>query len=103
MINIQFSKDIGITANRLFGPHPHTAVYVCLWNIVVGQVQGELPTPELQRLMSVGKAFGHGFVDPFNAPAPEFIEVTDRDGMSIYLSIVKEKILTQGNAVQRRF
>ncbi|KAL5507471.1 CSF1 [Sanghuangporus vaninii] len=68
-----------ITANRLFGPQPHTTTYVCIWNISFGDVKGSLKTTEIQTLIAAGKSFVHGFIDPFNAPSSDYMIPADRD------------------------
>ncbi|THH07232.1 hypothetical protein EW145_g3529 [Phellinidium pouzarii] len=85
-------SGLEITANRLFGPQPHTSTYVCIWNIHVGKVKGFLTTIEGQVLASVGKAFIFCFNDPFNAPAPEFLGFVDRD--ATFLKVTVEAIDT---------
>ena len=35
-------SELDITANRLFGPHPKTATYVCIWEIHLGSVKASL-------------------------------------------------------------
>lgn len=69
-----------ITANRLFGPQPHTTTYVCIWEIQISSVKAILSSLKARILAAVGSSFGHGFIDPLNAPASEFAIPTDPDG-----------------------
>ncbi|KAL5523541.1 hypothetical protein ACEPAG_7714 [Sanghuangporus baumii] len=68
-----------ITANRLFGPQPHTTAYVCIWKISLGDVKGALNATEIQTLIAAGKSFVHGFIDPFNAPSSDYMIPAERD------------------------
>lgn len=74
---------LDITANRLFGPQPRTATYLCLWNISVGRLKGIVTTAEGRLLLLAVRSFLHGFSDPFNVPASTFAVVLDRDGESV--------------------
>ncbi|KAI5121559.1 hypothetical protein M0805_000740 [Coniferiporia weirii] len=83
-------SGLEITANRLFGPQPHATAYVCIWNIHVGNIKGFVTTMEGQVLSLVGKAFTHGFSDPFNAPDSEFMGIADHD--ATFLKVVVDRI-----------
>ncbi|EJD02702.1 uncharacterized protein FOMMEDRAFT_146573 [Fomitiporia mediterranea MF3/22] len=80
-------SGLHITANRLFGPQPHTTTYVCIWSISIGDVKGSLSTMEAQILLAAGKSFGHGFVDPFNAPAAEYVVPAERDATFLKVAV----------------
>ncbi|KAH8118988.1 hypothetical protein DFH11DRAFT_1696800 [Phellopilus nigrolimitatus] len=80
-------SGLEITANRLFGPQPHAAAYVCMWTIQVGKVKGFLTTAEGQILSLAGKSFAHGFNDPFNAPASNFAGEADRDATFLKVGV----------------
>lgn len=78
---------VDVVANRLFGPLPSTATYLCIWEIKVGDVSTTLSASDAMMLMAVGKTFGLHFVDHVNAPADEFIPPLDADSKrSIYPS-----------------
>ncbi|TFK44762.1 hypothetical protein BDQ12DRAFT_730786 [Crucibulum laeve] len=70
---------VDITANRLFGPQPRTATYVCVWEISVGHVKTILNALDGQLLTMAGDSFRLGFVDPANAPANEYQPSIDLD------------------------
>ncbi|KAG5648496.1 hypothetical protein DXG03_003107 [Asterophora parasitica] len=71
---------LDITANRLFGPQPRTATYVCIWEINLGRVKALLTASEGRLLAAVGDAFRLNFVDLPNAPATKFLPPVDPDG-----------------------
>ncbi|KDR75835.1 hypothetical protein GALMADRAFT_156774 [Galerina marginata CBS 339.88] len=89
-----------ITANRLFGPQPRTATYVCIWEIAVGNVKASMLPSEIMMLAAAGNSFRLNFVDLVNAPAPDFLPVDDPD-VSFYKITVKtiEMNCKAGNAV----
>ncbi|KAI0663325.1 hypothetical protein C8Q70DRAFT_1102776 [Cubamyces menziesii] len=70
---------LDIVANRLFGPRPAAATYVCIWEIHVGDVKTSVNAHEARLLSSVGSAFGLNFSDPLNAPAKEYAIPADPD------------------------
>ena len=72
--------ELDVVANRLFGPKPHAATYVCMWEIMVGDVQGVLSPRQVGRLAAVLRTFGFNFKDEANAPAQEFFPETYPDG-----------------------
>jgi hypothetical protein len=70
---------IDVVANRLFGPLPRTATYLCIWEINVGAVSGTLSASEAKMLGAVGNSFRLHFVDHVNAPADDFMPPLDPD------------------------
>ncbi|KZT11041.1 uncharacterized protein LAESUDRAFT_741340 [Laetiporus sulphureus 93-53] len=72
-------SGLDITANRLFGPKPHTSTYVCMWEVHMGNIKGVLSTYQTALLSAVGSSFGLNFSDPLNAPAKEFEVPVDPD------------------------
>lgn len=83
---------LDIVANRLFGPLPRTATYLCIWEIRTGAVTGSLSAVEARTLGAVGNAFRHHFVDHPNAPADEFMPTLDPD--STYIKAYAPRYLT---------
>ena len=75
-------KEVGIdiVAHRLFGPQPHTATYLCIWDIHIGRIMARLSALEARILAAAGQAFGLNFTDPLNAPATEHDIPADPDG-----------------------
>lgn len=63
---------VDILANRLFGPQPLAATYVCFWEIDVGSVKGVFSASHVRTLRSALDAFSMNYKDPMNAPAAEF-------------------------------
>lgn len=74
------SEGIDISANRLFGPQPRTATYICIWEIAIGYIKASLTANEAQLLAAAGNSFIMNFVDLLNAPAEEFLPDVDLDG-----------------------
>ena len=73
-------SGLHITANRLFGPQPHTTTYVCIWEIHLGDIKAALNAYETRILSTVGSSFGLNFSDPINAPAKDYAIPSDPDG-----------------------
>jgi len=73
-------SGLDIVANRLFGPQPRTAVYVCIWELSVGDVRVSVSANQAAILAAAGNAFSCNFVDVVNAPARDFAVVLDPDG-----------------------
>ena len=71
---------IDILADRLFGPQPLAATYVCFWELNFGAMKGLLSAPQGRTLQSAIDAFTMNFKDPINAPAAEFALPLDPDG-----------------------
>jgi len=71
---------LDIIANRLFGPQPRTATYVCIWEIALGSVKASVSANDATLLIAAANAFRSNFVDVVNAPADEFMPVVDPDG-----------------------
>lgn len=71
---------VDILANRLFGPQPLAAAYVCFWEINVGSVKGVFSAPHVRTLRSALDAFAVNYKDPMNAPAAEFALPAASDG-----------------------
>jgi hypothetical protein len=76
----KYPSGVDITANRLFGPQPRTATYVCIWEINLGRVKAILCASEARLFAAAGNAFRLNFVDFLNAPAAEFLLPIDPDG-----------------------
>lgn len=73
-------SGLDVLANRLFGPQPHAATYLCIWDIHIGRIMGHLGTSEWRVLLAAGQSFGLNFSDPLNAPAAEYEIPGDPDG-----------------------
>lgn len=77
------STGISITANRLFGPQPYTATYLCLWEIHIVSINALASVAESRILQAAGGAFGLHYNDPLNAPAAEYAIPSDPDGKAM--------------------
>ena len=71
---------VDILANRLFGPQPSAAAYVCFWEINVSSVKGVFSASHVQKMRSALDAFTINYKDPMNAPAAEFALPVAPDG-----------------------
>jgi hypothetical protein len=78
--NLTSSAGLDITANRLFGPQPRTATYVCIWEIRVGAVKLLLSAFSGRVFVAAGNAFRLNHADLPNAPATEYLPAIDPDG-----------------------
>lgn len=67
-------------ANRLFGPQPRTATYICLWEIRVGHVKAAISASDGNFLAAAGNSFRLNFIDSANAPAKNYQLPLDPDG-----------------------
>ncbi|KAG6832605.1 hypothetical protein H0H92_014441 [Tricholoma furcatifolium] len=78
---------LDITANRLFGPQPRTATYICIWEINLGAVNALLTASQGRLLGAAGNAFMFNFTDALNAPASEYQPLIDPDVTFLKLSL----------------
>ncbi|EAU91786.1 hypothetical protein CC1G_04554 [Coprinopsis cinerea okayama7 len=76
---VLFIDGIDVVANRLFGPQPNTSTYLCIWEISLGSVKGQLTAFEAKAIAAAGNAFKVHFVDAVNAPADKFMPPLDPD------------------------
>lgn len=74
------TAGIDITANRLFGPQPRTATYICIWEINLGRVKALLSASDGRLLAAAGSAFRLNYADLVNAPANEYLPAVEPDG-----------------------
>ncbi|CAE6460827.1 unnamed protein product [Rhizoctonia solani] len=65
-------QGIDITANRLFGPQPEVATYLCIWEILLGEISGKLSISSVVGILAAARAFRINFADDFNAPSADF-------------------------------
>ncbi|CAE6424846.1 unnamed protein product [Rhizoctonia solani] len=65
-------EGIDITANRLFGPQPEVATYLCIWEILLGEISGRLSISSVVGILAAARAFRINFADDFNAPSTDF-------------------------------
>ncbi|KAK7692730.1 hypothetical protein QCA50_004363 [Cerrena zonata] len=82
-----------ITANRLFGPQPHTTTYVCIWEIQILSIKAILSSLKARILGAAISALGYSFIDPLNAPASEFVVPVDPDVNFLKVSLGSANIV----------
>ena len=83
------SAGLDITANRLFGPQPRTATYVCIWEIRLGGVKLLLSPFHGRVFIAAGNAFRLNFADLPNAPATDYLPFVDPDGALVFFCFCK--------------
>ncbi|KAG9105379.1 hypothetical protein FRC07_009328 [Ceratobasidium sp. 392] len=72
-------QGLDIVANRLFGPEPEVATYLCLWEILPAEISGALSVASVVGLQAAIRAFNINFADDFNAPSTDFTPPTSPD------------------------
>ncbi|GJN87915.1 hypothetical protein Rhopal_000870-T1 [Rhodotorula paludigena] len=85
-----------ICANRLFGPQPRTATYMCVWSIILGDLVGSVPPSFIQSLARAGKAVGLTFSDSDNAPAPDYTVPLDPDATVLTVKVDSFDLAVRG-------
>ncbi|KAI9437708.1 hypothetical protein H4582DRAFT_1957102, partial [Lactarius indigo] len=85
-------EGIDILADRLFGPLPQAAAYVCFWELNFGAMKGLLSAPQGRTLQSAIDAFTMNFKDPINAPAAEFALPLDPDVTFLKISVASMEL-----------
>ncbi|KAH9041126.1 hypothetical protein EDB84DRAFT_1436665 [Lactarius hengduanensis] len=85
-------EGIDILADRLFGPPPQAATYVCFWELNFGAMKGLLSAPQGRTLQSAIDAFTMNFKDPINAPAAEFALPSDPDVTFLRISVASMEL-----------
>jgi hypothetical protein len=97
-----FYAGLEVTANRLFGPQPRTATYVCIWSFYLGAIVGSIPPSFLQAFSRVGTSVGLNFADQDNSLPPDFSVALDPDAtfLTVDLSSIDLAIRGQGTAIQ---
>lgn len=87
-----------IGANRLFGPQPRTATYLCIWSFAVGALVGSVPPCFVQSLMRAGTAVGLTFTDSDNAPAADYLIPVDPDITALSVKVHSLDVAVRGSA-----
>ncbi|KAG6849567.1 hypothetical protein H0H93_007348 [Arthromyces matolae] len=85
--NIFHVDGLDITANRLFGPQPRNATYVCIWEFNLGSIDCLLSASEARLLAAAGNAFRLNFTDAPNSPANEYLPHVDPDVTFVKVSL----------------
>ncbi|KAL0956539.1 hypothetical protein HGRIS_002680 [Hohenbuehelia grisea] len=89
---------INIVADRLFGPQPRTATYVCIWEVQVGAVKGILSAWDGQILVAALNAFRLNYIDAANAPAAEDLSPADPDITFLKFALGNVDVVWRANA-----
>ncbi|KAG8901896.1 hypothetical protein FRB99_005016 [Tulasnella sp. 403] len=71
--------SIDIVANRLLGPQPETATYLCIWEIRLGSIRAILLPRLVWSLHAAARAFANNYPDALNAPDSGFELPLDPD------------------------
>ncbi|KAI5479573.1 hypothetical protein MNV49_003310, partial [Pseudohyphozyma bogoriensis] len=95
-------QGLEVTANRLFGPQPRTATYICIWSFYLGPVVGNVLPSLLQALSCAGTSIGLNFGDDDNSLPPDFLLALDPDAtfLTVDIKSVDLSVRGQGTAVQ---
>ncbi|KAG9100753.1 hypothetical protein FS749_013050 [Ceratobasidium sp. UAMH 11750] len=72
-------QGLDIIANRLFGPEPEVATYLCMWEILPAEISGALSIASVVGLQAAIRAFRINFSDDFNAPSTDFTPPSNPD------------------------
>lgn len=95
---------LSITANRLFGLPPRALTYLCLWEVVVGDLSGNITMDFVKDLSAMGRVFAFNFVDGDNAPLRIYTPAVDPDATftrinisSLTLSIWEDPLVVNVN------
>lgn len=83
---VSFHSGVNLVGNRLFGPQPQTATYLCLWEADLGRVTGHTSPAMLSTLQKVGKTFALNFTDKGNSPPPNIELAVDPDSELLLLT-----------------
>lgn len=99
---VYLRAGLEVTANRLFGPQPHTATYICIWSFYLGAVIGSVPPSFLQALSRAGSSIEHNFSDLDNSLPPDFTVPLDPDAtfLTVDFHSIDLAIRGLGTAVQ---
>ncbi|GAA5979280.1 hypothetical protein JCM10908_002865 [Rhodotorula pacifica] len=95
-------EGLEIAANRLFGPQPRTATYMCIWSFTLGQIVGNITPDYLQALARAGASLGTNFSDADNALPADFAVKADPDAtfLTVKSAAIDIAIRGQSTALQ---
>ncbi|KAL8281144.1 hypothetical protein RQP46_006502 [Phenoliferia psychrophenolica] len=95
-------QGLEVTANRLFGPQPRTATYMCIWSIYLGNIVGSIPPSFLVACGRMANSIGSNFTDTDNSLPADFAVQLDPDAtfLTVNLTSVDLAVRGQGTAVQ---
>ncbi|KAM0790005.1 hypothetical protein ACM66B_005335 [Microbotryomycetes sp. NB124-2] len=91
-------QGLEATANRLFGPQPRTATYMCIWSFYLGDIVGSVPPTLLQSLARAGNAIGYNFADKDNSLPPDYEVVLDPDATFLTVDITSIDLAIKGQS-----
>ncbi|KAK4047646.1 Macrophage colony-stimulating factor 1 receptor [Microbotryomycetes sp. JL201] len=95
---IDIFLGLEVTANRLFGPQPRTATYMCIWSFYLGKIIGSVPPTLLQSLARAANAIGYNFADKDNSLPPDYEVVLDPDATFLTVDIVAIDLAIKGQS-----
>jgi hypothetical protein len=87
-----------VTANRLFGPQPRTATYICIWSIYFGAITGSIPPSFLQAISRAVSSIATNFVDQDNSLPPDFTVALDPDATFVTVDLGSIDLAIRGSA-----
>lgn len=84
---IPLFEDVEICANRLFGPPPQNATYLCLWQIQLGEFVGSASISLIQSIVESAGSFSTGFSDVLDSIAEDFRIIYEPDVTFLSLAV----------------
>ncbi|KAK4051737.1 Macrophage colony-stimulating factor 1 receptor [Microbotryomycetes sp. JL221] len=91
-------QSLEVTANRLFGPQPRTATYMCIWSFYLGSFVGSVPPSLLQSLARAGSSVAYNFDDKDNSLPPDYEVVLDPDATFLTVDIASIDLAVKGQS-----
>ena len=83
-----YIEGLSIKANRLFGPQPRGATYLCLWEAAFPRIKANVTPSFIVTLKQTIVAVIYNFNDEENAPTKLYLPASDPDGKSFRLDSV---------------
>ncbi|EJT99737.1 hypothetical protein DACRYDRAFT_101324 [Dacryopinax primogenitus] len=88
-------EGLNIACNRLFGPQPRTATYLCLWEMSIGALRGCVPLSFASCLNASMQAISYTFSDVANSPDPSLDVAVSSDVTFLKLVMAPVELLFQ--------
>jgi hypothetical protein len=85
-----------VNANRLFGPQPRTATYMCIWTFHFGAIVGSVPPSFLKAISRMASCLAINFSDRDNSLPADFDVILDPDATFITVDLDSLDIAIRG-------
>lgn len=93
---ITCGTGIEVNANRLFGPQPRTATYMCIWSFHFGSIVGSVLPSFLNAISRMASCFAINFSDRDNSLPADFDVILDPDATFITFDLDSFDIAIRG-------